>query len=282
MTRSPWTYHPHPATWIFVVALGIAYAVAVRRAGWGATRRQRMLFALGLVAVAVSGAWPLADLAATWSLTALVAQRLVLTLAVPPLLILGTPQPIVAAMTRPAPVDAVVRRCSRPVIAIIVVTVVAVGTLTVGAVEWQASSALGRTVLDLVLLGAGVVLWIPVLHHLPGTERPSALGRAGYLIIQSIVPSFLAVVWIFARHPLYPPFAHTRLFGLDPVTDQQIAGFLAKLGTIAVLWTVAFVVLSRAQRASEQGDDTDPLTWADVERQLERVDRSQRRSTRPE
>ena len=125
------------------------------------------------------------------------------------------------------------------------------------------------------MLAAGFVLWLPVLGRLPGVARPSALGRAGYLIVQSIVPSFLAVVWIFARHPLYTAYAdHGRVLGLAPLTDQQVAGFVAKLGTIAVLWTVAFVTVTRATHPD--GDD-EPLTWADVERQFERVARRERR-----
>ena len=45
--------------------------------------------------------WPLGDLAAHWLLMALVLQRLLLTLAVPPLLVLGTPRPLIARLTRP-------------------------------------------------------------------------------------------------------------------------------------------------------------------------------------
>lgn len=281
MHGSPWAFSVEPVTWAVVLALGVAYFAAVRRPGWGTTKRQVALFVTGLVLLLLSCSWPLAGIAAHWSLTALVLQRLLLTLAVPPLMILGTPQPIVAALTRPAPIDGVLRRCARPAVAVIVVTFLAVSTLTVGAVDWQASSTAGRAFLDLVLICAGVVLWTPVLHQIPGMERPSAIGRAGYLVIQSIIPSFLAVVWIFARHPMYSAYAHTRLFGLSPLTDQQLAGFVAKLGTIAVLWTVAFFILSRAQTAADQGDETEPLTWADVERQLERIDRSKRKADGP-
>ncbi len=162
--------------------------------------------------------------------------------------------------------------------AVAIVTVVAVGTLTVAAVDAQASAPAVRAGLDLAVLVAGFVLWLPVLGRLPGVARPSALGRAGYLIVQSIVPSFLAVVWIFARHPLYSAYAdHGRVLGLAPLTDQQLAGFVAKLGTIAVLWTVAFVAVTRAAHAD---GDEEPLTWADVERQLQRVARRERRSGR--
>lgn len=273
---SPWAFQVHPAAWVVVAALVVTYAVLVRRPAYAATGRQVWAFTGGAAALLVALTWPLADLAAHWLLVALVAQRLILMLVAPALLLLGLPSSLAATLTRPAPVDAAVRVLARPPVAVIVVTVVAVGTLTTGAVDAQSSSAVARAVIDLLVLASGFVLWMPILLRVPGTRRPSALGRAGYLIVQSIVPSFLAVVWIFARHPLYPPYAGPgRVLGLAPVTDQQVAGFAAKLGTIAVLWTVAFVVITRAQAGSEP--DEEPLTWADVERRLQRVARYERR-----
>jgi putative membrane protein len=207
-----------------------------------------------------------------------VLQRLLLMLAVPPLLILGTPRPLLVRLTRPTPVDAVLRVVVRPVPAIAIVTVVAVATLTTGAVNWAARSSIGQVLLELVVLGAGFVLWAPVLHELPGAPKLSALGRGAYLIVQSIVPSFLSIVWIFARHPLYPAYAHEgKVISMTPLLDQQLSGFVAKLGTIAVLWTVAFVVMTRAESADRAGRDPEPMMWSDVERELERADRRERR-----
>jgi cytochrome c oxidase assembly factor CtaG len=159
-----------------------------------------------------------------------------------------------------------------------IVTVVAVATLTTGVVSWAAGSSEAQAVLELVVLAAGFVLWAPVLHELPGAPKLSALGRGAYLIVQSIVPSFLSIVWIFARHPLYAPFAHNgKVLDLSPLLDQELSGFVAKLGTIAVLWTVAFVVMTRAEASDSAGKDDDPLVWSDVEREIERADRRERR-----
>ena len=161
-------------------------------------------------------------------------------------MVLGTPRAIIDRLTRPAAVDAVLRVAVRPVPAVAIVTVVAVGTLTVGAVSLAAHSVVARTVIQLLVLASGFVLWAPVLTELPGIQRLSSLGRGGYLIVQSIVPSFLSIVWIFARHPLYAPFTYPgKVAGMTPLLDQQLAGFLAKLSTIAVLWTVAFVTMTR-------------------------------------
>jgi cytochrome c oxidase assembly factor CtaG len=273
---SPWAFDPHWATWMVLVALGVAYVAGARTAR--PSVRQALAATAGLFGLVVATTWPLADLAAHTSLTALVIQRLLLLLAIPPLLLIGLPAPRVARLTRPVAVDWVVRHCARPPIAVAVVTVIAVATATTGAVEAEGASAWARLGLDVALLTAGFVLWTPVLTELPGTDRPSALGRAGYLIVQSIVPSFLAVVWIFARHPLYPHFATgPHLLGVSPVMDQQVAGFVAKFTTIAVLWTVAFVSLSRAQHVVSTGGDPDPLRWSDVERHLERAERRERR-----
>jgi putative membrane protein len=274
----PFGWHLHLFWLLAVPALVAVYLGATRREGYGATTRQRLLFLGGAVLLLAAVTWPLGDLASHWLLLALVLQRLLLTLAVPPLLVLGTPRPIIARLTRPPAVDALLRVVVRPLPAIAIVTVVAVSTLTTGAVSLAAQSDAARVAFQLVVLASGFVLWAPVLTELPGMQRLSSLGRGGYLIVQSIVPSFLSIVWIFARHSLYPTFTHPgTVAGMSPLLDQELAGFLAKLSTIAVLWTVAFVIMTRAQAAETAGLDADPLVWSDVEREIERADRRERR-----
>jgi cytochrome c oxidase assembly factor CtaG len=270
----PFDWHLHLFWLLAFPALVALYLWATRQEGSGATPRQKVLFVGGVVLLVAAVTWPLGDLASHWLLLALVLQRLLLTLAVPPLLVLGTPRPIIARLTRPPAVDAVLRVAVRPLPAVAIVTVVAVGTLTTGAVSLAAQSDAARVAIELVVLASGFVLWAPVLSELPGAQPLSALGRGGYLIVQSIVPSFLSIVWIFARHSLYPTFDHTgTVVGMTPLLDQELAGFLAKLSTIAVLWTVAFVIMTRGQ----SGEDVEPLTWSDVEREIERADRRDKR-----
>jgi cytochrome c oxidase assembly factor CtaG len=271
-------WHFHLWWTLAVPALVVGYVVATRAEDRRPVRRQWVLFTLGVLILAVAVLWPLADVAAHWSLLALVLQRLLLTLAVPPLLVAGTPRVIIAELTRPAPVDAVLRVIVKPIPAVVIVTGVAVGTLTTGAVNLAATSDLARVLIELVVLLSGFVLWAPVLREVPGAPRLSALGRGGYLIVQSIVPSFLSVVWIFARHSLYPSYGrHGTFVGMSPLLDQQLAGFLAKLSTIAVLWTVAFMIMSRAHVTSGVEEDHDVLMWSDVEREIERADRREQR-----
>ncbi len=279
-TGGPYAWRPHALAWLVLVAV-VAVTVAghrrYRRRTPGAApwpRRQVAAFAGALFGAAVAFTWPLADVAAHWSLTVLVIQRLILVLAIPPLLLLGLPYDMLQRVTRPAPIDACIERCRRPVVAVPVFLVIMVGTLTTPLVEAQASSVVVRGLVDLVVLAAGFVLWIPVIGRVPGVTRLRPVGRFTYLVIQSVLPAFLSFVYIFARRPLYSTYEHSHLaVGMRPLNDQQIAGFVSKLGMLFVLLTVGAVVLNRAQRLDEQSTEEDPLLWADVERQFERADR---------
>ena len=297
-TVGPYAWHPHLGAWIVLAAVGIGIVAGHRRqvarwaragehrtSGAGATpppapwtRRQKAALAGAWLAAAVALTWPLADLAAHWSVTALVVQRLLLVLAVPPLALLGFPYGVLAALTRPAAVDTILHRCRQPAVAVAVFTAATIGAMTVPAVAAQSTSAAARGAFDAAVLGAGIVLWVPVVGRVPGVLRLRPVGRFGYLAFQAVVPAFLAFIYIFARHPIYPTLAHSHpAIGLAPLNDQQLAGFVSKLGMLVTLLAVAAWILRTGLHADELGAD-EPLVWADVERQFERADRRRARA----
>ena len=67
------------------------------------------------------------------------------------------------------------------------------------------------------------------------------------------------------------------LLHMTPLFDQQLAGFVAKLGVYIPMWAVAFTIFFHAEEAGTPIEET-PLHWADVERQLLRVDRQRERA----
>ena len=283
MRNAPYGFDLHGAAVIVIVLGVVAVVVGHRRLTRTATvpipwtRREIGFFAGACALALVATAWPLADLGAHWSLTALVVQRLVLALAVAPLLLLGLPYDVIQWLTRPRLVDAVLTRLERPPAAIAVVTVVLVGSMVPAAVAAAASSLALRALLDLVTVAAGLVLWIPVVGRVPGIHRPKPVVRFGYLVAQAVAPAFLSVIYIFSAHPLYPTFSHSKeAVGMRPLVDQQIAGFVSKLSMLFVLLGVGAVVLARASRTEEEEAD-EPLVWADVERELERAARREAR-----
>jgi cytochrome c oxidase assembly factor CtaG len=247
----------------------VAYLVVTRRSGFPATRPEATRFAGAVLVVLVAYGWPLGDLAAHVSLSALVLQRVLVLLAAVPLFMASVPCDLVTVATRPAIVDRVVVACSRPAVAVVVVTVVGTASLTPPAVTWSTSSAVPTAAFGLANVALGVVLWLPVLSRVPGTHHLSSVGKGVYLLIASLVVTALSIVWIFAQHPMYGSFHHQReVLGISPILDQQLAGFISKLATYGPMWTIAFVLLAHTSGEESPGPAT--LRWADVQRELER------------
>lgn len=280
----PYEWSFHLATWVtLVLAVSLvllAHHHLLRTSAhpihW--SRRTLCLFGGAVAASLVALTWPVADLAARWSLTALVVQRLILLLAVAPMLILGLPYDVLQRITKPAPIDTALHRAQRPVTAIVFVTVLIVGSMTPALVRAQAASPMARAAFALVTVVAGLVLWIPVLGRIPGFPRLRPMARFGYLAAQAVVPAFLSFILILSPHPLYATFARSKsAIDLRPLNDQQIAGFVAKLTMLIVLLTVGAIGLARAPGSDDESSLDDHLVWADVQRQFERAERVARR-----
>jgi putative membrane protein len=278
--QGAWGWHPHLVLWSTVIAVGAAVALLhgrLHRAGDPLTRwpRARALrFVAALVVTLVVMGWPLGDLAAHWSLSALVLQRSVLVLAVAPLLLSGLPDHVIAWATHPAPVDALLLRVCRPPAAVVVVTVLLVGSMLPALVAAQSNSVAARGLEAMVVVLAGVILWLPIIGRVPGIARPRPMIRAVYLVAQAVVPVFLSFVFILATRPLYPALAHSdTVIGLTSLNDQQVAGFVSKLSFLITLLAVSGVILNRAPDTDEDLGPEDPLVLADIERHFERADR---------
>lgn len=267
-------FHWHPLIIAAIVAAWWAHHVLV-----AASRERRLaLYALG--ALAVVTLWPIGDVAASVSLSVATAQRLVIMLFVAPFFLLSLPTEVLARLTRPAVIDYLMRKVSHPGVALVFVTLVGTATLVAPVVDEGARSSLVRGVTLMVVLVTGIVLWIPGLGVLPGTRRLSPAARAGYLFASALVVTSLSFVWIFSVHPLYPGL-HDQyaLLRLRPLFDQQLAGFIAKIGCYIPLWWVAFVIFFNADESGVPVEET-PLQWADVERELLRIDRQRARAKR--
>lgn len=267
-------FHPHPILFLGLVVAGSLHAWAVGE------RRLRRRAVGGWLILALVVLWPVGDLAASVSLSVATMQRLIIMLAVAPLLLSSLSTSHLIALTRPAPIDAVARRVARPLLSITFVTVVGTLTLSTPVVDEGAQSPWIRLLTLGAVLACGVVLWIPAFAVMPGAARLSPVGRAAFIFVSSIVVTSLSLVWIFARHSLYPSLHGQESFvHMTPLLDQQVAGFIAKLGSYLPLWAVAFFIFSRADEAGTAVDES-PLHWADVERELLRVDRQRAHARR--
>src|SRR5690348_8075505 len=121
------TFSVHPSTVIGILALGALYWWRTRAEDRVPTRGQILSFVAGLVVLFFSLNGPLHDLSDDYLFSAHMVQHLLLTMAVPPLLIAGIPGWMLRPALRVPGVYAVARRIStgRAAFAIFSVTMVA-------------------------------------------------------------------------------------------------------------------------------------------------------------
>ena len=270
MSHVPFALHP-----VELVA-GLVVLLSARHL----TRSHRWRVIVATIGWWVVTLWPVGDIAATHSLSVATAQRLIIMLGVVPLVLRTVSVATMERVTRPPIADAVASWLSRPLPALVVVTVGGTVTLSAPLVNAGATSDVARCIVLAATLLCGVVLWLPVLGCIPGARHLSPAARSGYLFAASLLVTVMSFVWIFSLHPLYPALTYqNEIVHLSALADQQIAGFIAKLGAFVPLWTVAFIIFFRADAEGLPVEES-PLHWADVERHLLRQERRDRRHAR--
>ncbi|HEY8552587.1 MAG TPA: cytochrome c oxidase assembly protein [Thermaerobacter sp.] len=271
-----WTWQAYPGVWLFVLALAGAYLAGLRwlrppgvpAAELGVPWRQRALFLLGVALLWAVADWPVGVLAAGYLVSVHALQNLVVTLAVPPLLLLGTPEWLARETLRRLRLTGAVRLLTHPLAALAVVNGVLVVTHLPAVVDGVRGTQLGGFAVDVLWLFAGLVLWWPVAGPLPELNRLSPFWAMGYLFLQSLVPTVPASFLTFAPYPIYGLYELApRVHDISARTDQQVAGLLMKLGGGFLLWGVIAVIFFR-WAARDAGGPDGPPSRADVTREL--------------
>ncbi|MGI9824423.1 cytochrome c oxidase assembly protein [Agromyces sp. Marseille-Q5079] len=110
----------------------------------------------------------------------------------------------------------------------------------------------GHLGLELFFLAAGILFTIPLISADPLPRRQSHLGRLFDLFAEMPLHAFFGVIVMMAVTPLIPYFGEPPpSWGIDPVADQGIAGALAWSYGEAPTLALALVLLGRWYR-----DDT--------------------------
>lgn len=186
-------------------------------------------------------------------------QQLTLMMAAPPLLVLGSPGTLLLAATphRGAGIAVLrgalgllrswpARLALHPAFMIPLFLFAFYGIYLTDIADALLSSELGHVLLEVGFLAAGILFTIPLISADPLPRRQSHLGRLADLFSEMPLHAFFGVVVMMAAAPLVPYFeSRTEAHGLDPITDQQIAGGLAwSYGELPTL-IIALVLLSR-------------------------------------
>jgi putative membrane protein len=105
------------------------------------------------------------------------------------------------------------------------------------------------------LVLAGVLVWTQLID--PARRRELTLARRFLVAFAVFVAGqALAYVLIFSLTPLYPSYAaqSTRLFGLSPLLDQQLAGVVMMVEQLLALGIWAALTLRRSGSGSAWSD----------------------------
>jgi putative membrane protein len=212
-----------------LVGLGIAYVLAARRDRPSLLRSA--LFFSGLVLAFVAVASPVATVAVHYLLSAHLLQNVVLAEWTPALLVLGVGPWVAGWVAR----NGVVRTLTRPLVAL----PLWLGTYAFWHIPFAYEAALdNRLLLDLEHLSymaVGLCLWWPVFQDEPW-HLPSG-GKAAYLFAAFVLASPLGLLFALLPSPLYDTYVQApRLWGLEPLEDQQIGGTLMAVSEAIVFF----------------------------------------------
>lgn len=207
-------------------------------AGRGISRRQALSFFAGLAALAAALITPLDALAGVL-LSAHMLQHLLLLLAAPPLLLLGSP---LLAFTWALPrstrlrlggwqhrqprITSALRLLSAPAAAWALHAAALLSwhlpLLYQVALQNEAAHALEHA----CFLGTALLFWRPLVETGKSGGIRSGLG-VFYLFTTLLYSGVLAALLTFSRQLWYPAYAtSTAAWGLAPLEDQQLAGAL--------------------------------------------------------
>jgi putative membrane protein len=262
------SFHVHPDVMLLLGGVWAAYLLAVRRliedpgADVRDLARRRVLFSAGMAALVVGSAWPVHDLAEQRLYAVHMVQHMLYSLVAPPLLIAGIPAALWRGFLRLRRPAAVFRFLVRPLVALVLFNAMLLITHWPVVVEASVRSGFLHFSLHVLIVGASLVMWWPVMSPVPELPALSPPGQMLYLFLQSLAPTIPASFLTFGRSPLYPIYAtFPRVWNIGPLEDQLIAGLVMKLGGGLLLWGFIVAIWFRwYARDTREGFDTVSLS----------------------
>ncbi len=215
---------------------------------------QPFCFVLGLTVMLASLNGPIHDLSDSYLFSAHMTQHLLLTMALPPLLIAGTPGWLIDAASRPPLVRVVARLLTHPLVAGGLFSVVLLVWHTIDAYDLMMRNHDVHVVTHLMFIFSAVLLWWPVAS--PSATLPRLKPGMGmlYLFLVQIPMQLLGAIITFADTPLYLWYsAAPRTWGLSPLDDQKLGGLLMWIPGNLWIWGAMSVLFF--QWVKQEGDE---------------------------
>jgi putative membrane protein len=257
-----WRWSIHPSTAIGIAALGVLYIWAARRLRREPTLTQKIFFFTGLFVMFASLNGPIHDLSDEYLFSAHMVQHLLLTLAMPPLLLAGVPgwmirRPLATGFIAPA-----ARWLTRAPIAFIVFNVVMAAWHLPPLYNAAMANHNIHILEHLMFMAAAVLMWWPLLSQLPEFPRLAYPGQMLYTFLMSIPMSIVAVYIAMSDHVLYPAYAAApRVLPISPLEDQLLGALIMWIPGGIIFMIIMTVVFFKWNARGEDSTAGAQVDW---------------------
>lgn len=227
---------------------------------------RKITFVLGLATFVLALLSPV-DTFGAYLLSMHMVQHILLTIVGPPLLILGLPKPMVAAMATLGTPWRIWRALTNPIAAFILFN--AFFSLLHLPILYNLilTNEVVHVGSHLILMGTALLSWWSVLA--PGREYGEIAPalKILYLTAHTVPSQIVGAVITLASGPLYPEYTNApmRLWGLSLQSDQEIGGLLMWTGMGMFYLAVAGIAFY-AWANPDDNKERDRLMRADVAR----------------
>jgi len=248
----PYAWSWNPEALVLVPLLTAAYFLALR--GYPAPGWRIACFLAAMVLLLAVSVTPIHTLGMHFLLTVHLLQNVVLAEWAPLLVVLGIPPALAARLARPR----AIRALTHPAVAL----PLWLANYMLWHLPWLYDTALENpnTLLHLehaLYVLTGLALWWCVFQDEPHRLVPGA--RAGYVFAAFVLGSPIGLVMALVPSAIYDFYvnAHHRVWGLDPLEDQQLAGMLMAVEQAVVFFAVFAYWFFRFLAEEERKEDVD-------------------------
>jgi cytochrome c oxidase assembly factor CtaG len=240
VAHSPYAWQADVDTTVVIPVLSLLYLFAVGR--YGASRARITAFAGSMVLLAVAFWSPLHHLGLHYLLVAHLLQNVILAEWAPLLAVIGLSPAMACALSRVG------------VFRFLVHPAVALPLWLANYFAWHVppiyDAALDHQawlihVEHATYFATGSLMWWPLVHDAP--RRLASGARALYAFAAFVLAAPLGLLLALLPRPVYDFYvdAPTRVWGLSPLTDQEIGGVTMASEQAVVLFVVFFYWFGR-------------------------------------
>lgn len=235
----------NPSVELGAISFVAFYVVMARRTGNRFLPYQVWALSAAMATLIFTRDGPLDALEDARLFTAHMVQHIMLALVIPPLILLGTPAWLVRPLLRFKLLHQGMGSSVYPVAAYLVYNLILVGIHSPTIFDFMCQKEDFHIVTHLVLLGAAMLLWWPLLSPNPELPRLSYPAQMLYLFFWLLPMAAVAAPITLASTVIYSWYERDpHPFGLSPLSDQVLGGLTMWVGAgfymIGVFTTIYF------------------------------------------